>query len=126
METRAAVGHAPWESFEPAAADRAMWFRFDEQPIGEDGMPDPLALVVFADLMPGAAGEKIRRLTAAVVRTERRPHIPPVRPVPAGVGAGAQPGSQADDGYSSAEMSLWDGDRLVAYATQIFFFTFLD
>ena len=31
----------------------------------------------------------------------------------------------AGDGYASVDMAMWDGDVLVAYATQVSFFTFL-
>ena len=34
-------------------------------------------------------------------------------------------GDRAGDGYASVDMALWDGDTLVAYATQTSFFTFL-
>ena len=36
-----------------------MWYRFDEPPMLDDGTMDPLAVVVLADTMPGAVGEKI-------------------------------------------------------------------
>jgi acyl-CoA thioesterase len=126
LESRAAIGHTPWDSFEPQAAERAMWFRLDEPPVTDDGMLDPLALVVFADLMPGAAGEKIGG--------SPRPWFGPSADLTFHLLGPCRPGwvlahnraRHADDGYASADMALWDGDRLVAYATQVFFFTFLD
>ncbi len=42
MEGRAALGHAPWEDYEPAGSEVATWLRFDDPPIGDDGALDPL------------------------------------------------------------------------------------
>ena len=39
------LGHAPWEDYVPDRAERAMWYRFDEPPVLDDGRLDPLALV---------------------------------------------------------------------------------
>jgi acyl-CoA thioesterase len=126
VESRAAIGHTPWEVFEPHEAERAIWFRFDEPPVTEDGLLDPLGLVVFADLMPGAAGEKIGG--------SPRPWFGPSADLTFHLLGDCRPGwvlghnraRHSADGYASADMALWDGDRLVAYATQIFFYTFLD
>jgi acyl-CoA thioesterase len=126
VEARAAIGHAPWEDFTATTAERAIWFRFDEPPAGADGVLDPLGLLVFADLMPGAAGQRIGRTD--------RPWFGPSADLTfhllgeCGTGwiLGHNRARHAADGYASADMALWDGDRLVAYATQVHFFTFLD
>ncbi len=133
VEGRAALGHSPWEDYVPDRAERAMWYRFDQTPFLDDGTMDPLALVVLADTMPGAVGEKVgpgpRRwfapsvdLTVHLLEQCRSPWV-----------LAHNRARHAGDGYASADMALWDcgergGDppRLVAYATQLFLFTFLD
>ena len=131
VEGRAALGHAPWATYTPDRAERAMWYRFDEPPFLDDGSIDPLALVVLADTMPGAVGEKVGPqdrmwfspsvdLTVHLLDDCRSPWVlAHNRARPAG------------DGYASADMALWDCGtdgtdpaRLVAYATQVFLFTF--
>jgi acyl-CoA thioesterase len=130
VEGRAALGHPWWEDYEPDRAERATWHRFDDPPV-VDGVLDPLALVVLADTMPGAVGEKVGR-------TDRDWFAPSVDLT---VHLLADCRSEwvlchntaryAGDGYASADMALWDcgddgGDppRLVAYATQLFLFSF--
>jgi acyl-CoA thioesterase len=131
VDGRPILGHAPWEDYVPDRAERAMWYRFDDPPMLDDGRLDPLALIVVADTMPGAVGEKIGRqdrmwfapsvdLTVHLLGDCRSSWI-----------LGHNRARYAGDGYASADMALWDcGDdgraepRLVAYATQLFLFTF--
>jgi acyl-CoA thioesterase len=131
VEGREALGHAPWEEYTPDRAERAMWYRFDEPPYLDDGTVDPLALVVLADTMPGAVGEKVGPqdrmwfapsidLTVHLLDVCRAPWI-----------LAHNRARFAGDGYASADMALWDcGEegtgqpRLVAYATQLFLFSF--
>jgi len=133
VEGRPALGHAPWEDYEPERAERAYWYRFDEPPFDPQGRIDPLGLVVLADTMPGAVGERIGPgtggwfapsvdLTVHVLDECRSPWV-----------LAHNQARYAGDGYASADMGLWDcgvaGDappRLVAYATQLFLFSFLD
>jgi acyl-CoA thioesterase len=131
VEGRPVLGHAPWEDYVPDRAERAMWYRFDDTPVLDDGRIDPLALIVVADTMPGAVGEKLGPqdrmwfapsvdLTVHLLDDCRSPWI-----------LGHNRARYAGDGYASADMALWDyGEdcraepRLVAYATQLFLFTF--
>lgn len=131
VEGRPALGHAPWEDYEPDRAERAAWYRFDEPPFQDDGTIDPLALVVLADTMPGAVGEKVGPqseqwfapsvdLTVHLLDECRSPWV-----------LAHNRARYAGDGYASADMALWDcGDegnatpRLVTYATQLFLFSF--
>lgn len=133
VEGRAAIGHAPWEDYEPDRAERAMWYRFDEPPMLDDGTLDPLSLVVLVDTMPGAVGEKVGPigsmwfapsvdLTVHLLDECRSPWV-----------LAHNRARHAGDGYASADMALWDcgpdgsdAPRLVAYGTQLFFFTFLE
>ncbi|HEX8805218.1 MAG TPA: thioesterase family protein [Acidimicrobiales bacterium] len=132
VEGRPVLGHAPWEDYVPDRAERAMWYRFDEPPFLDDGTLDPLALVVVADTMPGAVGEKVGRqdrmwfapsvdLTVHLLDDCRSPWV-----------LAHNRARHAGDGYASADMALWDcgpagtdAPRLVAYATQLFLFSFL-
>jgi acyl-CoA thioesterase len=134
VEGAGMLGHAPWEEYEPARAEHGTWYRMDDPPWLEDGTLDPLALIVFADTMPGAVAEKLGRTdrsrwfgpsvdltfhllghcrSAWVLAHNRARH--------------------AGDGYASIDMALWDcgpdgidPPRLVAYATQVMFFAFAD
>jgi acyl-CoA thioesterase len=133
VDGRSALGHAIWDDYVPDRAERAMWYRFDEPPFLEDGTLDPLALVVLADTMPGAVGEKLGRqerfwfapsvdLTVHLLDACRSPWV-----------LAHNRARYAGDGYASADMALWDcgpagtdEPRLVAYATQLFLFTFFD
>ena len=131
VEGRPVLGHAPWDDYVPDRAERAMWYRFDDPPFLEDGALDPLAIVVMADTMPGAVGEKIGPqermwfapsvdLTVHVLDACRSPWV-----------LAHNRARYAGDGYTSADMALWDcgpdgadEPRLVAYATQLFLFSF--
>jgi acyl-CoA thioesterase len=131
VEGRAVLGHAPWEGYEPDRAEEAMWYRFDEPPLLDDGRLDPLALIVLADTMPGAVGERIGPtdrqwfapsidLTVHLLDDCRSTWV-----------LAHNRARFAGDGYASADMALWDcGDdgsappRLVTYATQLFLFSF--
>jgi hypothetical protein len=108
-----------------------LWYRFDDPPYLTDGTIDPLAPVVLADNMPGAVGEKVRHqddywfapsvdLTVHLLDECRSPWV-----------LAHNRARFAGDGYASADMALWDcGEegsgppRLVAYATQLFLFSF--
>jgi acyl-CoA thioesterase len=133
VEGRAAIGHAPWDTYVPDRAERAMWYRFQDPPMLDDGRLDPLALIVLADTMPGAVGERIGPTD--------RPWFAPSIDLTVHLLADCRSSwvfahnraRLAGDGYASADMALWDyGDdmaappRLVAYATQLFLFSFLD
>jgi acyl-CoA thioesterase len=132
VEGRSALGHPPWAEYTPDRAERAMWYRFDHPPYLDDGTIDPFALVVLADTMPGAVGEKVGPqdrtwfapsidLTVHILDVCRSPWV-----------LAHNRARFAGDGYASADMALWDygesaaGEpRLVAYATQLFLFSFL-
>lgn len=132
VEGRAVLGHAPWEDYEPDRAESATWYRFDEPPMAEDQV-DSLGLIVLADTMPGAVGEKIGRvnrpwfapsvdLTVHLLDDWRSPWV-----------LAHNRARYAGNGYASTDMALWDcGEdgrskpRLVAYATQLCLFTFLE
>ena len=131
VEGRSVKGHPPWEDYVPERAERIMWYRFDQPPRLDDGTLDPFALVVLADTMPGAVGEMVGPadrdwfapsvdLTVHLLDHCRSSWV-----------LAHNRARFAGDGYASADMALWDcgedgGDppRLVAYATQLFLFSF--
>ena len=132
LQGRAALGHPPWEDYEPDRAEHATWYRLDDPPMRDDGTLDPFALVVYADTMPGAVAEKIGPdhrsgwfgpsvdLTFHLLDVCRSSWV-----------LAHNRARHAGDGYASVDMALWDcGEdgtaepRLVAYATQLCFFTF--
>jgi len=131
VEGRAVVGHPPWEEHDGNRAQQVTWYRFDDAPVLGDGRLDPLALIVLADTMPGAVGQRVARdpawfapsvdLTVHLLADCRSDWV-----------LADNRARFAGDGYASADMALWDcGDdgqsnpRLVAYATQLFLFSFL-
>jgi len=131
VDGRAAIGHAPWEEYEPDRAERATWYRFDDPPVLPDGTLDPLALVVLVDFMPGAVRERIGPgpdwFAPSVDLTV---HL--LGPCRSSWVLAHNRARVAADGYASLEMTLWDfGDdgaapgRPVAHGTQVCLFTFL-
>ncbi|MFZ4812047.1 MAG: acyl-CoA thioesterase [Ilumatobacteraceae bacterium] len=125
VEGRAASGVAPWEEVSVRTADQASWYRFDETPwVDGDARIDPFAIVLIADTMPGAIGQRLGPtgrpwfapsvdLTVHMCADCRSPWM-----------LGHNTARWAGDGYASVDMAIWDGDTLVAYATQTSFFTF--
>jgi acyl-CoA thioesterase len=128
LDGRAAIGHPPWDDSPRGAAEVANWFAFDDPPVLADGMLDPLALLVMADVMPGSVFEKLG--------PREQGWFAPSIDLSVHLFGHATPGwilahskaHHAGDGYASAEMALWDpraegGPRLVAWASQQMFFT---
>jgi acyl-CoA thioesterase len=131
IEGRPVIGHAPWDEYVPDRAERAMWYRFDESPMLDDGRLDPLALIVLADSMPGAVGEKVGRSDRSWFAPSVDLSVHLLDDCRSSWVLAHNRARFAGDGYASADMALWDcGDdggsapRLVAYATQLFLFTF--
>ena len=128
IDSRVVQGHPPWDDWEPDTSERVYWFHFDEPPVADDGRLDPLALVVLADTMPGAVFERVGP------RARDHRGFSPSADLTVHLLADARPGwllgrnraRHAGDGYASVEMELWDGATLVAYATQMMFFSFPD
>jgi len=133
LEGRAVLGHPPWVEYVPDRAETAVWNRFDDPPVLDDGELDPLALIVIADTMPGAVGEKLGHqkrtwfapsidLTVHLLDKWRSPWV-----------LAHNRARYAGHGYASADIALWDcGEnasstpRLIAYATQLFLFSFVE
>lgn len=126
VESRPVIGRAPWDPHEDGPAEVANWMRIDDPPVLANGRLDPLAMIVLADTMPGSVGQKIG--------WDDKPWFGPSVDLTVHLLGDAAPGwllahnraRHAGDGYASIESALWTPDgRLVAYATQLMFFTFL-
>ena len=132
-EGRPCIGTPPWEDVPRTSSRRGSWMRFDDSPRRDDGTLDPLAVVVLCDTMPGAVGE--------MVGPSPDPWFSPSVDLTVHLLAdatsdwllGVNTARWAGDGYASVDCTMWDcGDdgrdapRLVAYATQLCLFTFLD
>jgi acyl-CoA thioesterase len=126
VESRSAIGRAPWEPFVEGPAEGANWYRLDEPPLRAGGRLDPLASIVLCDTMPGAVGLKLGPAAG--------PWFGPSVDLTVHLFGAPRPGwllahnkaRFAGDGYASVDMALWDPSdgSLVAYATQLMFFAF--
>jgi acyl-CoA thioesterase len=126
IEARSALGHAPWEDFEPAASDVATWLRFREPPRLDDGSLDPLAVVTLADRMPGCIGEKLGHEGPRWFAPSADLTVHLFEPLHSEWLLAHDRARWADDGWASAESLLWDERGvLVGYATQMMLFTYL-
>ena len=126
VEGRAALGHPPWQDYEPTTSDVATWLRFDVPPVLADGSLDPLGLVTLADRMPGSVGERIGRDGPRWFAPSADLTVHLLEPLRTEWVLAHDRARWADDGWASAESSLWDEQgTLVAYATQMMLFTYL-
>ncbi len=108
VEGRTGIGHAPWEDYQPDRAEHGAWYHFDEPPLLDDGTLDPLALIVFADTMPGSIGEKVGRRTTGwfAPSVDLTFHL---LDTCRGEWVFAHGRARfAGDGYASVDMALWD------------------
>jgi acyl-CoA thioesterase len=125
VEGRRALGHAPWEEHQPGPSDVATWLRFEDPPRGPDGALDALGVLTLADRMPGSVSQRLGHqgdrwfapsadLTVHLFEPLRTPWV-----------LAHDRARWADDGWASAETTLWAEDgTLVAYATQMMLFTY--
>ena len=126
VEGRAALGHPPWEEFESTGSDVATWLRFDDAPRTGDGSLDPLAVLTLADRMPGAIGERLGQRGPRWFAPSADLTVHLLEPLTTDWVLAHDRARWADDGWASAETTLWDEHGvLVAYATQMMLFTYL-
>ncbi len=129
VEGRSALGHAPWEDYVPTTSERASWYRFDETPRLDDGRIDPLALVTLCDTMPGAVGERLGPVGGVWLSPSADLTVHLLGDARSEWLLAHNHARHAGDGYASVELALWDpadGGTLVAYGTQMIFFSFPD
>lgn len=126
IEGRSALGHPPWEPFEPVSSEVATWLRFDEPPLTDDGSLDPLGVVTLADRMPGSVGERIGHTGPRWFAPSADLTVHLFEPVRTEWVLAHDRARWADDGWASIETTMWDENRqLIAYATQVVLFTYL-
>lgn len=127
VTSRVAVGHLPWDDYEPTGSERVYWYRFQEPPLLDDGTLDPLALVTLCDTMPGAVFERLGPGGPEWVPPSADLTVHLFGDADAEWLLARNRARHAGDGYASLDMELWDPERgLVAYATQVMFFVFPD
>ncbi|HLI72630.1 MAG TPA: thioesterase family protein [Acidimicrobiales bacterium] len=127
VEGRAALGHPPWEEHEPTSSDVATWLRFDDPPLLADGSLDPLGVLTLADRMPGSVGERLGHRGEPWFAPSADLTVHFFEPARTTWLLAHDRARWADDGWASAETTLWDETRtLVAYATQMMIFTYLE
>ena len=125
VEGRAALGHAPWDHFEPTGSDAATWLRFDDPPVSDDGSLDPLAVLTLADRMPGSVDEMIGHEGDRWFAPSADLTFHMFEPADTTWLLAHDRARWADDGWASAETTLWtESGKLVAYATQMMLFTY--
>ena len=126
VEGRAALGHPPWAEYEPTTSDVGTWLRFDDPPMLPDGSMDPLGLVTLADRMPGSVGERVGREGPRWFAPSADLTVHLLEPLRTEWVLAHDRARWADNGWASAESTLWDEQgTLVAYATQMMLFTYL-
>ena len=126
VETRPAVGRAPWEPFEEGPSDVVSWHRFDDPPLDAAGRLDVAGPIVVCDTMPGSVGQKMP--------PEAGTWFAPSVDYTFHYFGSTAPGwllahgraRWAGEGYASIELTLWDEQltKPVAYGTQVMFFAF--
>jgi acyl-CoA thioesterase len=126
VEGRAALGHDPWEDYQPTGSDVGTWLRFDEPPRLTDGSLDPLGVLTLADRMPGSVGERIGNEGPQWFAPSADLTVHQFEPLTTDWVLAHDRARWADDGWASAESYLWSEDGvLVAYATQMMLFTYM-
>jgi acyl-CoA thioesterase len=127
VEGRAALGHPPWEPHDPTTSDVATWLRFDDPPRRADGALDPLGVLTLADRMPGSVSERLGHQGQPWFAPSADLTVHLFEPARTTWLLAHDRARWADDGWASAETTLWDEDgTLVAYATQMMLFTYLE
>jgi acyl-CoA thioesterase len=125
VEGRAALGHAPWEEYEPERSDVATWVKFDDPPVLEDGSLDPLGVLTLADRMPGSVSERLGREGPQWFAPSADLTFHYFSPLRTEWLLAHDRARYAGDGWASAESTLWDEQgQLIAYATQMMLFTY--
>jgi len=126
IETRPALGRAPWEPFVAGRSDVANWVRVEDPPLDGDGSLHRAVPLVVCDMMPGAVHQKVGPVDPPWFGPSADYTLHALGPVPPGWLLCHVRARSGGDGYASVEMTLWPEDRArpVAYATQVMFFAF--
>jgi len=126
VEGRLALGHYFWDDYVPSRSDTASWLRFDDPPRAPDGSLDPLGVLTLADRMPNSIGELVGRQPRQWFAPSADLTVHLFEPARTEWILAHDRAHWADDGWASAETTLWDENaNVVAYATQMMLFTYL-
>jgi len=126
VEGRAALGHAPWEDYEPTSSEVATWLRFDQPPLLADGSHDPLGVVALADRMPGCVRERTGPGGDRWFAPSADLTVHLFEPLRTEWLLAHDRAVWAGEGWASAQSTLWSQDGvLVARAVQTMLFTYL-
>jgi acyl-CoA thioesterase len=124
VERRSPPTMSPFDAHPGGRLENCSWFRYDEIPRRADGSWEPLGLVALSDMMPGAVFEFLGDAAGDLYgpSADFTVHL-------FGEARGEWLVSRnrcriALDGYASVDMELFDGPNLVAYATQVMYFTY--
>jgi acyl-CoA thioesterase len=127
MQSRPAIGRAPWEPWDARPAEVAYWYRFDDPPLVESGELDVAGLIVMGDTMPGSIGQKVPPVDSPWFAPSVDYTLHVLGPAHPGWLLAHMRARYAGDGYASIDAALWDmrlQPRLVAFATQLCLFSF--
>lgn len=127
LESRPAIGRAPWEPYEAAPAEAAYWYRFSDPPVLADATLDVAGLLVMGDTMPGSIGQRIEPTDTPWFAPSVDYTLHVLDTAPTGWLLAHMRARHAGAGYASIDAALWDmtrRPRLVAYATQLCLFSF--
>jgi hypothetical protein len=127
VEWRLALGHFPWDHWVPTTSEHASWMRFAEPPINSAGVLDPLAVVALCDMTVGAVRERVGPGQARWIAPSPDLTVHVLGEATSGWLLAHRHAHHAGDGYASTELKLWDPAKgIVAFATQMLIFSFLD
>lgn len=123
---RPITGQAPWIEYDSDTSETMYWFRYDDPPCNEHGRLDPLAVVALCDTMPGAIAQRLGNRGPMFWSPSIDLTVHLLGDASSGWLLARGHARHVDRGYASLENELWDGDRLVAYATQVAALVFPD
>ncbi len=126
VENRFVTGHAPWEDYLPTGSEVVMFSAFDNPMVDTDGWMSPYGLLVHADAMPSAVGERMGNDTVEWFGPSADLTFHWFAPTKSRWVLIRFSARHAGDGYASVDAHLWDPTtkQLIGYATQQAFFTF--
>lgn len=125
IDGKPAIGHRPWDDYEPTTSEVATWVRFTDPPRDAEGALDPLSLVALVDRMPNAVAERQGQRTEQWFAPSVDLTVHLFHPVTSEWLLAHERARWAGDGWASAESTLWDEHgTLVAYATQMMVFAY--
>ncbi len=127
LEGRNAFG-APFQAPGPRpTSSHGTWFRYDVAPLLPDGSWHPLAVLAMCDTMPGAMFEKLGPDVEDWYGPSADFTVHPMGVARSEWLLAHSTARWAGDGYASLDITVWDPtEGLVAYATQVMYFTFPD